>query len=150
MIDKNSFKSLGLGKETQYPTVPSVTILETFAVPADKYFDVTFQQAHNEFTSLCPITGQPDFATFKIRYIPDKVCIETKSLKLYLFSYRNTQGFGETVTNKIADDLQSVLNAKLLLVEGTFSARGGITWTTKAVRLSGNDISNNLAFYFNL
>ena len=126
-------KSLG-NQHTEYLTEPSLEILETFPAPKGE-FTVEFVQAHNEFSSLCPKTGQPDSATFKIFYSPDKKCIESKSLKLYLFSYRNTKGFGESITNKVADDLQRVLQAKWLVVLGSFSPRGGIGWNTKAIRL---------------
>ena len=79
-----------------------------------------------EFTCVCPVTHQPDFATIKIRYIPDQFLIESKSLKLYLTSYRNTGIFHEEVVNRIADDLIKILNPRYLEVEGDFSVRGGI------------------------
>lgn len=126
------FKNL-VGK-TDYVSTPDRSILEVFKAPTQKRFRVEFETAVNEFTSLCPITGQPDFATFRISYTPKDLCVESKSLKIYLFSYRNTQGFGETITNKIADDLFEVLRPDLLEVCGTFSPRGGLKWTTFAYR----------------
>ena len=78
------------------------------------------------FTCLCPKTSQPDFASIEISYIPDKHLVESKALKLYLFSYRNEGIFHEFVTNKIAHDLQELLKAKVLIVKGKFMPRGGI------------------------
>ena len=80
-----------------------------------------------EFTCLCPLTGQPDFASFEIRYVPDQLCVETKSLKLYLWSYRNEGAFHEKVTNDIASDLIKAMQPRHLTIEGTFFVRGGIT-----------------------
>ena len=85
------------------PTQPSKS-LETFANPApQRDYEISFECP--EFTCLCPLTGQPDFATIKIRYVPDQRCVELKSLKLYLWSYRNEGAFHEAVTNRILDDL---------------------------------------------
>ncbi|WP_372365949.1 preQ(1) synthase [Candidatus Uabimicrobium sp. HlEnr_7] len=80
-----------------------------------------------EFTCLCPKTGQPDFATIHISYIPDKNCVELKSLKLYLWSFREEGAFHEAVTNKILDDIVAVCNPREIKVTGSFLARGGIT-----------------------
>ncbi len=85
-----------------------------------------------EFTSLCPKTGQPDFATITIKYSPKKHCIETKSLKLYLFSYRNSGAFMESITNKILDDLVDICKPRSMEVVGDFNARGGITLKVRA------------------
>ena len=79
-----------------------------------------------EFTCLCPKTGQPDFATIRITYIPDEFCVELKSLKLYIWSYRNEGTFHETVTNKILDDLVKVTKPRRMTVEADFYVRGGI------------------------
>jgi 7-cyano-7-deazaguanine reductase len=79
-----------------------------------------------EFTCLCPRTGQPDFATIRIRYIPDKLCIELKSLKLYLWSYRNEGAFHEAVVNKILDDLSGECKPRFMEIVGDFYVRGGI------------------------
>ena len=79
-----------------------------------------------EFTCVCPRTGQPDFATIKIRYVPDKLCLELKSLKLYLWSYRDVGTFHEDVTNRILDDLVTAVKPTEMSVEGDFKIRGGI------------------------
>jgi len=79
-----------------------------------------------EFTCLCPITGQPDFATIRIAYTPDQTCVELKSLKLYLWSYRNQGAFHEAVTNRILDDLLTALKPRRCEVTGDFLIRGGI------------------------
>jgi 7-cyano-7-deazaguanine reductase len=85
-----------------------------------------------EFTSVCPKTGQPDFGTIRIRYVPDKTCIELKSLKLYLHAYRNQGIFYEHVTNVILDDLVSALAPRRMAVEGDFNVRGGIATIVRA------------------
>ena len=85
-----------------------------------------------EFTSLCPKTGQPDFATLTFTYVPAKLCVELKSLKLYLQSYRNEGIFYENITNSILDDLTTVLSPRWLKIVAAFSARGGITETVTA------------------
>ncbi|HTP26215.1 MAG TPA: preQ(1) synthase [Anaeromyxobacteraceae bacterium] len=79
-----------------------------------------------EFTCLCPMTGQPDFATIRLRYVPAQRCVELKSLKLYLWSYRNEGTFHEAVTNKICDDLAAALSPRWIEVSGDFKVRGGI------------------------
>ena len=85
-----------------------------------------------EFTSLCPKTGLPDFGTIVIEYIPDKLCIELKSLKYYIFGYRNKGIFYESAVNKITDDLKNILNPKEITVTGNFTSRGGITTSVQA------------------
>ena len=85
-----------------------------------------------EFTCLCPMTGQPDFATFKLEYVPDQKCIELKGLKLYLWSYRNEGHFHEEVTNKILDDLVNASHPRWMRIIGTFNVRGGIFTTVTA------------------
>jgi len=85
-----------------------------------------------EFTSVCPKTGQPDFATIIIEYIPDKLCIELKSLKFYLNSYRNDGIYFESVTNKILDDLVEVCSPRYMLITASFNVRGGISSVVKA------------------
>ena len=111
--------------EKNYPKKPDASILETFknSNPQRDYW-ITFETS--EFTSLCPITGQPDFATIKIEYIPNKLCVESKSLKLFLFSFRNEGSFYEDVTNRIFTDLTKVCKPRRLIVTGEFTARGGI------------------------
>ena len=95
--------------------------------------EYTITIVNPEFTSVCPKTGLPDFGTITIHYIPAKKCIELKSLKYYFLEYRSMGIFYETVTNKILDDLVSVLHPKWMEVVGTFTARGGITTTVKTV-----------------
>lgn len=100
-------------------------ILETFKNQhPDRDYDIEISCP--EFTCVCPRTGQPDFATIKITYVPDKLCIELKSLKLYMFSYRDVGEFHEHVTNKILDDLVSVCKPRWMEVTGDFNIRGGI------------------------
>ena len=82
-----------------------------------------------EFTCLCPMTGQPDFATILIDYVPDQLCVELKSLKLYLWSYRDEGAFHEAVTNRICDDLVAAISPRSITVTGKFWVRGGITTT---------------------
>ena len=93
--------------------------------------DYTVTIVNPEFTSVCPKTGLPDFGTITINYIPDKKCVELKSLKYYFLEYRSMGIFYETVTNKILDDLVSVLHPKWIEVIGSFTARGGISTTVK-------------------
>jgi 7-cyano-7-deazaguanine reductase len=99
-------------------------ILETFANPRPAR-DYTIEFAFPEFTSVCPVTGQPDFATIIITYVPDELCVEMKSLKLYFFSFRDKGIFYEAVTNQIADDLIATLKPRKLTVVGDFAVRGG-------------------------
>ena len=82
-----------------------------------------------EFTCLCPKTGQPDFATIQVEYVPDRLCVELKSWKLYLWSYRNEGAFHEAVTNRILDDLVAAIAPRRMRVEGAFRVRGGIGTT---------------------
>lgn len=99
--------------------------LESFPNPhPQRDYEIEFECP--EFTCLCPRTGQPDFATIRIRYVPDQTCVELKSLKLYLWSFRNDGAFHEAVTNRIADDLIRLLDPRRLTVEGDFLIRGGI------------------------
>ena len=79
-----------------------------------------------EFTCVCPMTGQPDFATIRLRYVPDRICVELKSLKLYLWSFRDEGAFHEAVTNRICDDLVAALQPRFIEVIGDFAVRGGI------------------------
>ena len=100
-------------------------ILETIK---NEYPDRNYTIIHTalEFTSLCPKTGQPDFATITVEYIPDNLCVELKSLKLYLNAYRNDGIFYESATNKILDDLVSVCKPRSMLITAEFNVRGGI------------------------
>ncbi|HSL89519.1 MAG TPA: preQ(1) synthase [Ignavibacteriaceae bacterium] len=108
-----------------------VKLLETFE---NKYPDRDYAVTHiaPEFTSLCPKTGQPDFATITVEYIPDKLCVELKSLKYYLNSYRNDGIFFESVTNQILDDLVSVTKPRYMLITAEFNVRGGISSVIEA------------------
>ena len=111
------------------PSTPSQQ-LETFPNPRpERDYEIRFECP--EFTCLCPRTGQPDFATITIEYVPDRLCVELKSLKLYLWSYRDEGAFHEAVTNRIADDLIGVLDPRYLMVEGDFYVRGGISTKVK-------------------
>ena len=113
-------------QKTQYPTDYAPEVLESFdnKHPDNDYF-VKF--ICPEFTSLCPMTGQPDFATIVIRYIPDAKMVESKSLKLYLFSFRNHGDFHEDCVNIIMKDLIALMNTKYIEVFGEFTPRGGIS-----------------------
>jgi 7-cyano-7-deazaguanine reductase len=105
-------------------TQPQKT-LETFPNPnPERDYEIRFECP--EFTCLCPMTGQPDFATIRIAYTPDRTCVELKSLKLYLWAFRNEGAFHEAVTNKILDDLLSALKPRRCEVVGDFLVRGGI------------------------
>ena len=105
-------------------TQPS-TRLETFTNPA-RDTDYTIRMTLPEFTCLCPKTGQPDFATLELEYVPDELCVELKSLKLYLWSFRNEGAFHEAVTNRILDDIAAATKPRFIEVVGDFFVRGGI------------------------
>ncbi|NJD06467.1 MAG: NADPH-dependent 7-cyano-7-deazaguanine reductase QueF [Methylococcaceae bacterium] len=111
-------------------TAPSKT-LETFDNPNPQR-DYTIRIDVPEFTCLCPKTGQPDFATFRIEYVPDRLCVELKSLKLYFWSFREEGAFHEAVTNRILDDLVGATDPNFMRITGTFNVRGGI-YTTVVV-----------------
>ena len=117
---------LGSGKSTVYRDDYAPEVLETFINKhPDNDYMVTFSCP--EFTSLCPITGQPDFAKIMIHYIPDKRMVESKSLKLYLFSFRNRGDFHEDCVNIIMKDLVKLMDPKYIEVKGIFTPRGGIS-----------------------
>ena len=106
------------------PTAPSRS-LETFPNPnPERDYEIRLEAP--EFTCLCPRTGQPDFATLHIRYVPDRLCVELKSLKLYLWSFRDEGHFHEAVTNRILDDLVRLLQPRSMTIVGDFAVRGGI------------------------
>ncbi|HET9549426.1 MAG TPA: preQ(1) synthase [Candidatus Binatia bacterium] len=111
-------------------TEPS-KILETFSNPRPQR-DYEINMECPEFTCVCPRTGQPDFANIRVRYVPAELCVELKSLKLYLWSYRNTGAFHEAVVNKILDDLAQAIRPKSMTVVGDFNVRGGIHTTVTA------------------
>lgn len=110
---------------TAYPSNPDEAALESFdnAYP-ERSYNIVFDCP--EFTSLCPITGQPDFGRIVIDYVPGERCIESKSLKLYLFSYRDHGAFGEAIVNRILDDVVAACAPRRATVRGTFTPRGGI------------------------
>jgi 7-cyano-7-deazaguanine reductase len=104
------------------------SILESFTNPRPgRIYEIKF--VFPEFTSVCPVTGQPDFATITISYVPRRLCVEMKSLKLYFFSYRNKGIFYEAVVNEILDDLVAVLKPRSMTIIGEFAVRGGTAGT---------------------
>ncbi|MHB8447125.1 MAG: preQ(1) synthase [Rudaea sp.] len=111
-------------------TVPSKN-LETFANP-EPGRDYTIRMRIPEFTCLCPKTGQPDFATLHLEYVPDKTCVELKSLKLYIWSFRDEGAFHEAVTNRILDDLVKATQPRFMRLSAEFGVRGGIYTTVVA------------------
>ena len=113
------------GQKTQYPTQYDPSILETFENQNEE-LDTWVKFNCPEFTSLCPITNQPDFATIYISYIPNIKMVESKSLKLYLFSFRNHGGFHEDCVARIMKDLRALMEPRYIEVYGKFTPRGGI------------------------
>jgi 7-cyano-7-deazaguanine reductase len=101
-------------------------LLETFPNPAPSR-DYLIEHTHHEFTSLCPMTGHPDFADITVSYVADKKCVELKSLKLYFHAFRNEGIFFEAATNKICDDLGKALQPRSLTIIANWKARGGFT-----------------------
>lgn len=135
MKAKSKGKKTGLTllgrSELSLPESPSVTILETFPNPNPRgRYEVLFDCL--DFTSLCPVTGQPDFASISIQYVPAQRCIESKSLKFYLASFRNQRMFNEAVVNQILADFVSASRPVWVEVVGKFAARGGISLTVTA------------------
>jgi 7-cyano-7-deazaguanine reductase len=117
--------------EARIPISPSEARLETFPNPApNRNYRIHFET--DDFTSVCPVTGQPDFARIDIDYVPDRICIESKSLKFYLASYRNERAFNEAVTNRILDDFLKACAPREAIITAQFSARGGIALTVRA------------------
>jgi 7-cyano-7-deazaguanine reductase len=104
--------------------MPDPSLLETFPTPSDAPFVI--EHVNEEFTSLCPKTGHPDFGRITLRYAPDQTCVELKSLKLYYQSYRDEGIFYEAVTNRIRDDLATLLDPRWLQVVTEWRGRGGI------------------------
>ena len=126
MVDKNKYRLQALGKgKTKYPQKYSPDLLEAVPNPAPER-DYWVRLHCQEFTSLCPVTGQPDFAHIEIAYIPNQLLVESKSLKLYLFSYRNHGDFHEACINQIVTDLVNLLSPRYLEAIGYFTSRGGI------------------------
>lgn len=108
------------------PASPEDAQIEVFE-NRSAHRDYTITLDCPEFSSLCPVTGQPDTARIEIEYVPDAVCLETKSVKFYLASYRNSPSFNEEVVNRILDDLVTACKPRLMTVRGSFSPRGGIS-----------------------
>ncbi|MEA2012376.1 MAG: preQ(1) synthase [Verrucomicrobiota bacterium] len=132
-MNSNYIKDLTLLTKsvTVVPNEPSSKILETFENRySSRDYTITFDCP--EFTSCCPVTGQPDFGKITIHYIADKKCIESKSLKLYLFSYRNFNTFHEEAVNRILDDLVANCSPKEMEIIGKFMPRGGISINVSA------------------
>lgn len=117
--------------EHRLPSSPEEATLEVFPNrnPDRNYW---IELDYPEFSSLCPVTGQPDSAHLTIRYIPDQSCVETKSLKFYLASFRNLASFNEDIVNRILDDFRRACDPRYITVKGRFSPRGGIQLTATA------------------
>jgi len=125
---KQSRRLTLLGRsKAKLPASPAEARLETFPNPAQRNYRIHFET--DDFTSLCPVTGQPDFARIDIDYVPDRLCVESKSLKFYLASYRNEHAFNEAITNRILDDFVKACAPREAIVTAQFSARGGIALT---------------------
>ena len=139
MADDDYLKDLELLKagETRYPTHPDDAELECFQNRfAKRDYWITFDCP--EFTCLCPVTSQPDFGHITIKYIADEKCVESKSLKLYLFSFRNHNTFHEESVNRILDDFVKACDPRHCIVEGVFRPRGGIALTIKAEHIKSS------------
>ena len=121
---------LGGGSMPQLSS-PDDAVMETFPSPSARDYEVTFST--KEFTSHCPVTGQPDFAEITIRYTPDRHCLESKALKQYLGSYRNQAVFAEAIINRILDDIVAAIAPRRVVVIGDFAPRGGIGIRVEAV-----------------
>ena len=104
--------------------MPDTTLLETFSTPSQDPFLI--EHLNEEFTSVCPVTGHPDFGTILVRYEPNEVCVELKSLKLYFQSFRNEGIFYEAVTNQICNDLANCMNPNWMQIVTNWKGRGGI------------------------
>ncbi len=123
--EKEELSILSRG-HSEYPSDPTRARIEVFDNPSPSS-NYRVQFSTDEFTSLCPVTEQPDFASVKISYSPEGKCIESKSLKLYLFSYRNYKGFGEKIVNLILDDLVKACRPEWMRVDAAFTPRGGVS-----------------------
>jgi 7-cyano-7-deazaguanine reductase len=134
MKTNKNFRGLTLLKRSRqpYPTSPARARLEVFPNPEPKR-DYVVRFDCPEFTAMCPVTGQPDFGKLVVEYVPDQACIESKSLKLHLFSYRSHGAFAETIVNGILDAVVQACRPRRATVTGDFAARGGI-----AIRVTAN------------
>jgi 7-cyano-7-deazaguanine reductase len=121
--------------ETKNPAMPSTPSdqIETFDNPAPAH-DYTIRMSIPEFTCLCPRTGQPDFALLQLEYVPDRLCIELKALKLYIWSFRNRGSFHEAVTNEIIEHLARAVSPRFMRLTARFNMRGGIATEVTAER----------------
>ena len=117
-------------------------ILETFDNPQKKN-DYIIKMDIPEFTCICPLTSQPDFAEFYLEYVPDKLCVELKSLKLYMGSYRDTGAFHEDVTNQIFNDLHTLTKPRYMKLNAYWKVRGGITTRVEVKRTKSGWRNNN-------
>jgi len=116
---------------TERPKRPSKKLLDAFPNPQPDR-DYTIRMRIPEFTCLCPKTGQPDFATLLLEYVPDRLCVELKSLKLYVWSFRSEGAFHEAVTNRMLDDLARLVQPRFMRLTAEFNVRGGIYTTVVA------------------
>lgn len=137
---KDDVTNLAILRGGTMPTAddkPQSSLLEAFK---NQFTDTPYMinLIFPEFTSLCPVTGQPDFGTIVIEYVPDKLCVESKGLKLYLFSYRNRGCFMETITNSIMNDLATLLDPCWLRVKGLFAPRGATRINVYAEKMSSS------------
>lgn len=121
--DPSALKELGSADTKYNYQSPTLAVLETFPNQFP-HRDYVVEYVFNEFSSLCPKTGQPDFATITVQYIPDELCIETKSLKLYYLSYRQHGSFMETIVNNMLEHFVAVCSPRWMKVEGKFNPRG--------------------------
>lgn len=135
--DVSGLKLLGSGSMLR-AAAPSRDLLEAFSnrFPDRNYvIHIYFP----EFTSLCPVTGQPDFGAISVEYVPDALCVESKSFKLYMFAYRECRSFMETITNSILDDLTALLSPRWCRVKGLFAPRGGTRIRVFAEKYASDD-----------
>ncbi len=116
--------------QARLPASPDEAQLEAFSSPSKRPYRIRFETS--DFTSLCPVTGQMDFAHIVIEYVPNALCVESKSLKFYLASFRNQRAFNEAVTNRILDDFVAAIAPREATVTAEFSPRGGIALTVRA------------------
>lgn len=129
--DLSQLRHLGREKTEYAYGQPDAGVLDVFENPAPgRAYEIEFTT--QEFTSLCPVTGQPDFAAITLKYIPGPWCVESKSLKLYLFSFRQHRSFAETIANRIASDLAERLKPVWLEVHAQFTPRGGLGLNVRA------------------
>ena len=140
LVMPRSSRGAGAARERAKPATPPSTPskdLQVFANPAPER-DYVIRFDVPEFTCLCPLTGQPDFAHFQIEYVPDKLCVELKSLKMYFWSFRNEGAFHEKVTNTVVDDIARAIRPRFIRLAADWYVRGGIrTYVTAEHRKKG-------------